>query len=262
MDVLVIGNGFDIEHDILIRFTDFVNSDVFSENIGSYAKFFSCEMYREFSRTTELWSDFEGYLKYVCENSKIQPTVFINKVSKTFGKWIASIDITPCARSAKIEKILNYHDISIVLSFNYTNTPEKYGFSKKTFNYNSTKNEWRKIESLINKCVFLHYFESSNRKSNYVIGNDGSPKINKSKIIENWSGLSKYNPKKLVFDTLVKSEKISGLVFYGFSFGESDKEAFEFVNSFLAENKRVTVYYKGDVIRKSSEIIYLPVQDL
>lgn len=87
MIIGIIGNGFDIAHNIELKFKDFIESDIFNKEIGIYKKYFTNEKYCEFCSRTELWSRFEDYLSLVYLENKIQHNrlhiLFLPLITKT-----------------------------------------------------------------------------------------------------------------------------------------------------------------------------------
>lgn len=248
MNIMIIGNGFDIQNNILIYFDDFVKSDTFQKQIGNqYKKYFVNNMYRKFSDSSKLWSDFEGYISYITKTYQIQPRYFIKKITLIFQEWMrelreSSKKILP---NKTITYILEQYNVDFIISLNYTSTAEAYGFKLKQFNANSTKQDWSNLPKLHNSYVNIHSF-GVNKQLNAILGDDSNEFISKSKFISDWgvSEKTRYNPKKLLLSHIQKSDVINKLIIYGYGFGESDKDINNFISNMIHSGVKVINYNK------------------
>lgn len=256
INIMLIGNGFDIQHKILINFNDFVNSNLFKQKIGRrYLEFFSNKKYLEFSNSTNLWSDFEGYLKHIIEKNNLNTKYLIKKITVIFQEWINIKKIKYPDKNNFIQKIIKKHKIDFIISLNYTDTPKMYGFSKKTFKINSLKREWTKYELMKGKFINLHAYSSSKRKIYFILGHDENKKTIKDNFIMEWFKKNKFNPKALLLSHILESNKIINIIVYGFSFGNSDKILNNFLKKF-SQNRFVIVYFLDN-----AKIINLELKD-
>ena len=262
MNIMLIGNGFDLQHDIKITFKDFVESDIFKQGIGkSYKKFFTEDEYKKYSgeNMIELWSDFEGYLMHIISNNNLKHDFFIKKITCLFQKWFKNIEITihRKEKDKTINKIITNNNIKIIISLNYTSTPEIYGFKKKIFNKNALKSEWTDIEKMKGKFINIHWYDKNEKKLHCILGNDSSNKISKEKYIELWDKGEKFNPKKFLLQTILeKQDQINKIFIYGFSFGNSDKDINDFLVQFYkTRSQEEVIFYfdkKNNTIKKTS----------
>ncbi|MGL5732760.1 MAG: AbiH family protein, partial [Metamycoplasmataceae bacterium] len=143
--------------------------------------------------------------------------------------------------NVKLKEFILENQIEIIVSFNYTKTPEIYDFKSFYFNSKTNRNNYNHIESWINKSIMLHAFDSEEIQT--IIGHDKNEKLEKDLLINNWYDKSKFNPKSQVLKTISESEKINELIFLGFSFGDSDQKIIEFINDIIKKKKLVTIYY-------------------
>ncbi len=243
--IMFIGNGFDILHGINITFHHFVNSKTFQDGINSYKKYFIDDEYTKFSKETELWSRFEDYCKYIVENKNIQGFSFIKKICLLFQKWFEIQDLKKVIINKELKKFIKLNKIEIIVSFNYTNTTNIYGFDNFYFEPNSARNDYANINSWKDKTVMLHAYKS--KEIQMVLGHDKNKLINKNKITKNWGIDRKFDPKKQVLQTILKSNEISEIIFLGFSFGDSDEEIVNFAKKIINKQRVVTIFYHNKI---------------
>lgn len=196
MNILFIGNGFDLEHEGMpkILHKDFV---YFLRNKSkSYKLKFSDSNYKQFALSDgSLWSEFENFCNSLTDyKSKCR---FYNKLSEYFNEWIDSLDINydNFTKSSLIELLFNKYKFDSIFSFNYTDTCKKYNYVPYFFKYNSKKSEW-KLTNFSKKYINLHRYNQG-KKYKYILGSDEEDEYNKDWIIQKWDGQKKFNPKKM-----------------------------------------------------------------
>ena len=251
MNILIVGNGFDLEHNIKINFQDFVNSIEFNESIKTHKKYFINS-----DQNNHLWSEFEKYCFDICSKNKINKQEFWKKINNIFFDWLTilkeDIDFPNLVKSKLVLKILDEFKPLTILSFNYTATPEIYEYESLFFSFDDKPENW-KIDILKNKYVNLHYFDSKD-KGNYVLGHDLELKYNKNFMVSTWAGKKAFNPKIKVLNEIKNNPSLSKLIFYGFSFGDSDIEiVYWLFEAFKSNEKIVIIIYTYD-IQSSLEI--------
>lgn len=254
MNILIIGNGFDIVHGKKILFKEFVNSNKFQNGIKSHKFFFINDEYIKFCKTSKLWSRFEDYCLYICKNNKINDFSFVKKISNLFTKyWLEEKQYifkkNPKKRN-NIIQFLKQKKIDCILSFNYTPTPEIYGFEPFHFHSNTLRSDINNINKWKNKYLKIHDYVS--KKTQTILGHDLNEKTKKEKIIMSWDSKIKFNPKKSIFNRILKIEKVN-LYSIGFSFGSSDQDVIDFVNK-LSKNEKAKIEIYSLTSKEASEI--------
>lgn len=245
-NIMLIGNGFDVQHGISIKFKDFIASSIFQNGIGKrYKNFFKEENYINFSSKTELWSDFENFLGYIINQKNIKEKYFVKQIIILFQKWIESRKNELVNKNPLIDSILKENKINFLLSLNYTTTPEIYGFTKKIFTINSLRSEWTDFQNMDGKYINLHSYSKKNRKIHFIIGNDDYDNIHKNKFILEWYEKNKFNPKNLLLNQILSSKLFCKIIVYGFSFGKSDKTINDFLHEF-SKNREIIIYEKNN----------------
>ncbi len=242
MKIGIIGNGFDIEHGLWITFNEFVSSDEFKREVKSFGKFFNDDKYKEFCSNSELWSKFEEYISFILQEGKIkQYNVFLNNINRAFSSWMDGKNLS----TLKKEGVDNFKDLlecNFIISLNYTKTIEHYGFKPKWFEHDSFSKEWD-VTGLNGYYVNIHWFKSKSKGSHYILGNDSNEKITKNKLIENWEQGHRFNPKKMLFNSIRdKKTEITEIYIYGVSLGESDQDLVNLIKSL--KNVKITIIGK------------------
>lgn len=238
--LFVIGNGFDIKHDLKTSFQSFKN-EVAKNDLKLFETINEAEKkYNEHNpyNTSNEWSDFEELLRYVDfannssnytddlkklldqnnnrnilnNNNKI-----IDDINKQFNKWVSNIELNINGKSKKINNENCY------LSFNYTRVlQKKYNINKKNINQ-------------------IHISQSSSRP--YIFGmkkieEDNSPSSNfKSSIDDIINDASKIFEKpvdKIIDEGLVNYKNVTEIYFWGFSLSDVDKP---YIEKIFEDNK-------------------------
>lgn len=247
MNVLVIGNGFDIQHGINISFKDFVESNQFKIQMKNYIAFFNDENYKEYSEKfsfkTELWSDFEDYLGYLYEKVGKNKKTFIKKINSAFSMWIENMDIPTPEKDEYIEKNVFSNDIHLVISLNYTETPKIYGYERIPLDEKIKKSEL-KLSNIKNKFINIHNFDRKEYK--HIIGNDLHEKMRKKNVLNyGWSG-KKTNLffKEETLPQMLSSDEVENIFIYGYSFGDSDSDLNKMFMNKIIKRKLTIFSYK------------------
>ena len=245
MKLGIIGNGFDIAHGIKIEFNDFVESEIFQREIGTYKKYFTSKEYDNFSSGTELWSKFEDFIKHICLTKKIKHNLFMKKIGNIFHKWVSSIDYKSQLNKVDLktnEGIRNIINCNNIISLNYTDTLNIYGFQKSQFNHKSKPKEWEVCKD--SKYYYkIHAFDEKTKHGAFVIGNDSDNKTHKRNSIESWEKNQGFNIKERILKGVLKC-KINKIVIFGFSFGTSDAEIIEWLEKIPKEIEIIIYWFK------------------
>ncbi|OAO24891.1 AbiH family protein [Mammaliicoccus lentus] len=246
MNLYIIGNGFDIDHDIASKYTDFKQflSQSGDKNAKTLLEIIEVA-YRE--TKTDLWRDLEASigkldLDYAIKKDDsyiVQSITFTNNFSYLFRSWINNIEnveIPNVISKEPLNELFNKNE-DIFFTFNYTHTLEEI--------YNINKNNIKYIHVI--KDGVGYEFGHEKVESNNTIGHDsfGFKNFLNQQLIKDTPRIYKDNQSwfEKLFD-----KNIESIYFYGFSFADIDLIYIKGILNNIDENKLENIYlynYEG-----------------
>lgn len=234
---LLIGNGFDIAHNIKIKFSDFI-SWIKSKNLKSHNKIFCDDSWSEYVKwigyEPEKWSDLEGYLYFLFKRNSYTLNL-TKKINTLFAEWFSNIineEYNNFKHNEKVLSIMNEFDFRTIISLNYTNTPSEYGYKPSHINLNHESYNLSKLEK---KFVKIHYISEVHK---FVIGHDLVKSTNKNLYMSKFGHPDRF--KTSIFKDIMRLDGKVTIHIFGFSFGKSDSD--------LIENLKECSTFKVDLI--------------
>jgi len=253
----IIGNGFDLKHNIPSRYSDFAKF-VMKNNYELFQQVERCLL--NLSPNNSLWCNFEDalgtqnlseLLKDVKRNGKIKRDypIGINDVDlkESMKEWILSLKqyISICSL---VEKKYYFESNACFLSFNYTNTLEElYKIDKNRIcHIHGYVDDKEKQESeMFVGYIFGHGFSSVN------IDLDKCDEYEAQELNETINSYAKEIQKEKLERFVSKLHDISDIVVLGHSLGLVDKPYFEIFNKDFANiNWQIGYYDNNDLCRK------------
>ena len=279
MKLFILGNGFDISHNIPSKYSDFYKYLISNRRdiLESMEKFYSIEI------DSELWSDFETsleqdiiydaiveiigenrpnlgsddfsdgdwynaqiYVEQECEE-------LLDNIKSGFEEWINSLDISEIKKKYKLNKSDHY------ITFNYTETLELiYGIplnkvlhihnkvgEELIFGHGKKSENFNvRLELYGNENAYLSYDEYGNVESEEV----GHEKFAENAVCEFYEKMRK--PTERIIEE--KSEYFKGLkdineiVILGHSYNQIDLPYFKRISEILDNSVKWTLYYYSE----------------
>ena len=232
----IIGNGFDIAHNLQTRYSDFKNYTK-KNNRDLYDKLNS--IYDEY----ELWNDFEQALgnpnmEELSQIDKLFGTknvigeIFARCIKEELNSWIRSIDYTNTERKFKLQ------DNSLFLSFNYTDT---LGYVYK-------------IDT--NRIKYIHGFVADSLYGNELVIGHHNSEFNNNELVESTYKDSKeiIKENKNWFDR-IKSSLIDEIEVIGHSYNDIDIDYFKKIKTIKPDAKWILNTYSDKDVQHARDYI-------
>lgn len=225
----VLGNGFDLMHNIPSRYSDF---KLFLENKKEYNELYS--ILNELFDKVELWRDFENELSKPNQSllTKLNKIFGINVIGKEFKKklqeafnaWIRQVN------NFKINKIFKFRRTDIFLSFNYTTTLE-IGYDIELDNILH-----------IHNCIGDNLFDGS---IPCIFGHDSREfnDANKEWIEATFKNTDEIIKKNITWFDNLKTKDIDEIRVIGFSYNKVDDRYFQEINRVLPNKQWILNLY-------------------
>jgi len=232
MQVLIIGNGFDLNLGLPTRYGDFIKSNQFSKLVEHENKFanYLKEKYED-QRWVDIENELKAYSLKVAANFEIE----YNQVVISLIEYLNSIDYSQLNNNSIGYKIISElkKDQFKVVNFNYTNTVKNI----------LMLNEFTSDEA----AEHIIHVHGSLDENSIIFGIEDIAKIDRQHIF-----LKKaYNPsfKSVDINSLLSSA--NSVTFFGHSLGNTDHSYFELFIGLQSSsqndiNKTITFYYYGD----------------
>jgi hypothetical protein len=236
-DILIIGNGFDLNQKLLTSYSDFIKSKQFTDLQGKN-NYFVDYLSKRFN--IQKWIDVENELKLYSRNKAIQEAINSFKeefiiVCNALKEYLIKIDYTSIDKNAysykAIEKIKDKD--FLILDFNYTETTklilEELGVDR---------------EDIEKRLIKIH----GDLKTEIIFGIEDNVNIEKNHVFLRKA----YNKNFTSINLKVPIESCQSLYFFGHSLGETDhmyfKPFFEKYSmpQYFGKGKKIELYHFGE----------------
>lgn len=216
MNLFIMGNGFDIDHNIKSSYADFKNYLVHLNNSEATTCIEIMEKGHNNSQV-DLWSQLEKNLcylnlDYVIDNNfkYLIPTILLSETfNKLFKDWVNQLDNDRKPKK-QLQQLINTTN-DLFFTFNYTNTLEYiYSVNENNIKYIHVVKEGESYEFGHKKIEI----DTSSFHYNFGVSN-----FFKQQLIKDTSSIFQRNSDW--FHGL-KNYEINSLYFYGFSFADID----------------------------------------
>lgn len=236
INVLVIGNGFDIDLGLKTKYSDFLNSEEFYSCIGNMKT--KLGQYLKNAHETERWIDLEQQLKqFVCQEKSLKSDKF--KRDFKILKEGLQLYLDKAQKTSLNDESLAYQLINkikdektLIINFNYTDTVERL---LNSFGSNSN--------------IIHHQIHGSLASGDIVVGVE-----DEAKLPEDYKflikGLNGYKGDSHFQESFIKC---NNLIIFGHSLGITDSSFFYDVFSLSDSNssksrahRKVSIFYYGE----------------
>ncbi|MFT7157896.1 MAG: hypothetical protein ACI8Q1_002920 [Parvicella sp.] len=127
LEILIIGNGFDLNFGLNTSYTDFISSDIFFDLINKQN---GLARYLKDKHHLQNWIDIENELSIYSTNGNLPPEdlnnllVNFKELKVALVKYLNTVDYNQLKKDSKSDQLLKsiYNKNFIVFNFNYTNT--------------------------------------------------------------------------------------------------------------------------------------------
>ncbi|WP_419791698.1 AbiH family protein [Staphylococcus chromogenes] len=244
MNLFIIGNGFDIDHNIKSSYADFKNYLVHLNNSEATTCIEIMEKGHNNSQV-DLWSQLEKNLcylnlDYVIDNNfkYLIPTILLSETfNKLFKDWINQLDNDRKPKK-QLQQLINTTN-DLFFTFNYTNTLEYiYSVNENNIKYIHVVKEGESYEFGHKKIEI----DTSSFHYNFGVSN-----FFKQQLIKDTSSIFQRNSDW--FHGL-KNYEINSLYFYGFSFADIDLIYIKGILNNIDEKQLKSIHlysYKGQL---------------
>lgn len=244
MNLFIIGNGFDIDHNIKSSYADFKNYLVHLNNSEATTCIEIMEKGHNNSQV-DLWSQLEKNLcylnlDYVIDNNfkYLIPTILLSETfNKLFKDWVNQLDNDRKPKK-QLQQLINTTN-DLFFTFNYTNTLEYiYSVNENNIKYIHVVKEGESYEFGHKKIEI----DTSSFHYNFGVSN-----FFKQQLIKDTSSIFQRNSDW--FHGL-KNYEINSLYFYGFSFADIDLIYIKGILNNIDEKQLKSIHlysYKGQL---------------
>ena len=240
-NLLIIGNGFDIDLGLKTKYSDFIESNCFDENKNNLFK----SIYRSYKNMN--WIDLENELKkYVTGVDRQNIKDEFNDLRNSLCDYLTQIEynkINHESTAFKLFKIIanDVNNPYKIYTYNYTDLIEITQLSSTNISSLKCKNLIEYVHGKISdKSIILGFEDKANILSKYFF------------MIKSFSPY--YNSHNIQYDL----EEAKNIIFFGHSLGNTDYHYFEKFfqeqsNASLTRNgmKNITIFTYNDVARIS-----------